>query len=194
MRIAIDIDGVLADQIGAVIERIKREYGQSFQKSDVNQAHWTFQGRDIWTEISRLLKDPEYVLSIPVIDGAKSALQEISQRDLCVVTARRPETATATKQWLSKHFPCLKEYYYAKVGAKHSVPSNILIDDFDLNIVEFVKSNSSKRGILFEQPWSWNDMKIEKFADQVYFCKGWQSVLKAISEIEDESDWRQDSF
>jgi hypothetical protein len=73
------------------MERIKREYGQSFQKSDVNQAHWTFQGRDIWTEISRLLKDPEYVLSIPVIDGAKSALQEISQRDLCVVTARRPE-------------------------------------------------------------------------------------------------------
>jgi 5'(3')-deoxyribonucleotidase len=186
LKIAVDIDGVLADQVSAVLERIEREYGQKYQKTDVNRAHWTFQGIDIWTEISRLLKDPEYVLSIPVIDGARSALQKISRKDLCVVTARRPETAIATKQWLSRHFPCLREYYYAKVGNKHCVPSNILIDDFDLNIVEFVKSNPGKRAILFEQPWSRNDTEIDNYTDQVHFCMGWKSVLRAIDEIEDD--------
>ena len=188
MRIALDIDGVLADQVGAVLKRIERDYGQKYLKSDVNRAHWTFQGIDIWTEISRLLHDPEYVMAVPVIDGAKAALSRLVDQELCVVTARRPETETATKKWLSRHFPCLKEYYYAKVGAKHTISSRTLIDDFDLNIVEFVKSDPDKRGILFEQPWSRNGVGIEKYTDQVYFCNGWNSVLRAIYEIKDGGD------
>ena len=43
MKIAVDIDGVLADQIGAVLRVIEKEYGQKYLKSDVNRAHWTFQ-------------------------------------------------------------------------------------------------------------------------------------------------------
>lgn len=194
MRIGVDIDGVLADQVGAVLKRIERDYGQRYQKSDVNRAHWTFQGIDIWALISRLLKDPEYVRAIPVIDGARAALRELAGQELCVVTARRPETEKATKEWLCRHFPCLKEYYYAKVGAKHSVPARALIDDFDLNIVEFVKSDPKRRGILFEQPWSRNGAGIEEYADQVYFCNGWQSALLAVSEIEDEAVGKLDSF
>ncbi len=193
MRIAVDIDGVLADQVGAVLKRIENEYGQKYLKSDVNHAHWTFQGRDIWTEIFRLLSDQEYVLAIPVIDGAKAAVRQLARQDLCVVTARRPETEKATKQWLSTHFPCLREYYYAGVGTKHAIPSKALIDDFDLNIVEFVKSDPGRRGILFEQPWSRNDTEIEDYANQVYFCRGWQSVLRAIDEIEEGAIQEMDS-
>jgi 5'(3')-deoxyribonucleotidase len=100
------------------------------------------------------------------------------------VTARQPEAETATKQWLSAHFPSLTDYYYAKTGAKHTIPSDVLIDDFDLNIVEFVKSGPNRRGILFMQPWSINDTGIEKYSDQVYFCREWQSVVKAIGEID----------
>ena len=31
MRIAVDIDGVLADQVGAVLEVIEREYGEKYR-------------------------------------------------------------------------------------------------------------------------------------------------------------------
>ncbi len=186
MRIALDIDGVLADQVGAVLERIERDYGHHYKKSDVNCAHWTFEGRDLWSEISRLLKDPEYVLAVPVIDGAKAAVQRLAGQDLCVVTARRPEIEGATRQWLGRYFPCLQEYYYAKVGNKQAIPSKTLIDDFDLNIVEFVKSHPDRRGILFEQPWSRNGAEIEDYSGQVYVCNEWRSVLKAIEEIEEE--------
>jgi 5'(3')-deoxyribonucleotidase len=185
LKIALDIDGVLADQVGAVLERIEKEYGRKYSKSEVNQAHWSFGGRDIWMEISKLLTDPEYVLAVPVIDGSQLAIQQLGYQDLCVVTARRPETEEATKQWLSKHFPSLNEYYHARTGTKHSIPSDVLIDDFDLNIVEFVKSDPSRRGILFKQPWSINNTGIEEYADQVYFCNGWQNVLRVISEIDD---------
>jgi 5'(3')-deoxyribonucleotidase len=188
LKVAVDIDGVLADQVEAVLKRIERDYGQKYSKDEINRMHWIFNGRDIWSEITKLLTDPEYVLAISVIDGSQEAIQYLNaqdNRDLCVVTARRAETEEATKLWLKMHFPCLKEYYIAKSGTKHTIPSNVLIDDYDLNIVEFVKSHPDRRGILFHHPWSLNDHEIENYADQVHYCNCWQSVLKALDEIAD---------
>jgi hypothetical protein len=68
LRIAVDIDGVLADQRGAALHRIEKEYGQRYHRSEITRANWTFDGRDIQIEIYRLLKDPEYVMAIPVIE------------------------------------------------------------------------------------------------------------------------------
>ncbi len=184
MKIALDVDGVLADQVAAVLKRIERDYGLRYTKNDVNRAHWSFEGKDVWEEISNLLKDPEYVMAVPVISGSQAAIQQLTNQDLCVVTARRPETEAATKQWLRMHFPGLTEYYHARTGTKHSIPSNVLIDDFDLNIVEFVKSDRDKIGILFKHPWSLNNAEIEKYEDQVYFCDGWQSIIRVIDEID----------
>jgi hypothetical protein len=47
LKIAVDIDGVLVDQVGAVLKVIEEEYGLKYLKSDVNRAHWTFSGREI---------------------------------------------------------------------------------------------------------------------------------------------------
>jgi 5'(3')-deoxyribonucleotidase len=125
------------------------------------------------------------MLTVPVVAGSQAALHQLKSYIVCVVTARRPETEKATKQWLSTHFPCLTEYHHASTGTKHAVASDVLVDDFDLNIVEFVKSDSNRCGILFEQPWSINDNDIAKYVDQVYFCRGSQSVVKAVNEIAD---------
>jgi 5'(3')-deoxyribonucleotidase len=184
LKIAVDIDGVLADQVGAVLKKIEERYGNRYSRDEINCAHWSFKGRDIWSEITELLTDPEYVMRLSVIEGSQAAIRQLNKHYVCVVTARQPEAETATKQWLSTHFPCLTEYYYAKTGDKHSIPSDVLIDDFDLNIVEFVKSGPNRHGILFVQPWSINEAGIEKYADQVHFCRGWQSVVKAIDEID----------
>jgi len=35
--------------------------------------------------------------------------------------------------------------YHAKTGTKHDIPEDILIDDLDMNIVEFVKSHPNDR-------------------------------------------------
>jgi hypothetical protein len=66
LKIAIDVDGVLADQVGAVLKVIENEYGLKYLKSDVDRAHWTFSGREIWSEIARLLADPKYTLKYSI--------------------------------------------------------------------------------------------------------------------------------
>ena len=184
MKIAVDIDGVLADQVGAILKVIKKEYGQSYSKNDVNRAHWSFAGVDIWSKIAKSLDNPVYVLGVPLIDGSQKAMLQLTKHDIFVVTARTPNTEVATKLWLETHFPCLKEYYYAMTGTKYNVPSDVLIDDLDMNIVEFVKSDPNRRGILFMHPWSINDTDIESYSNQVYFCSDWQSVVSAINEID----------
>lgn len=183
MKIAVDIDGVLADQIGAVLKVIEKEYGLRYLKSDVNRAHWTFSGREIWSEISRLLADPEYTLSVPLIEGSQRGIEQLADHNVFVVTARRPNTEDATKQWLSTHFPCLTEYYHARTGMKHNIPSDVLIDDLDMNIVEFVKSDPDRCGILFEHPWSINGTDIANYSKQVHYCPEWKSVIRAIHDI-----------
>jgi 5'(3')-deoxyribonucleotidase len=134
--------------------------------------------------MTRFLIDPEFILKMPVIDGSQSAIRELAKYNIRVVSARRPETEKATKQWLNMHFPCLKEYYRASTGAKHNIPSNVLIDDLDLNIIEFVRSDPNRRGVLFWHPWSLNETEIHKYANQVYFCRDWKNVVKAILELD----------
>jgi 5'(3')-deoxyribonucleotidase len=183
LKIAVDIDGVLADQVGAVLRVIEKEYGLKYLKSDVNCAHWTFSGREIWSEITRLLVDPEYTLGVPLIEGSQKGIEQLGDHDVCVVTARRPNTEDATKQWLSTHFPCLTEYYHASTGMKHNIPSDVLIDDLDMNIVEFVKSDPNRCGILFVHPWSINGTDIANYSKQVHYCPEWKSVIRAIHDI-----------
>ncbi|RQW79418.1 MAG: hypothetical protein EHM14_08805 [Methanothrix sp.] len=188
MKIAIDVDGVLADQVGAVLNVIEQEYGLRYSKSDVDRAHWSFNGRDIWQEISRLLDDHEYVLGISPIDGSIDAIRHLSRQeshDVFVVTARRPNAEKATREWLSHHFPSLTKYFYARTGTKQTIPSDVLVDDFDLNIVEFVKSDPNRRGILFVHPWSRNGADIDSYSDQIFFCPKWPAVIRAIEEIQE---------
>jgi 5'(3')-deoxyribonucleotidase len=187
LKIAVDIDGVLADQVSAVLDVIEKEYGLKYCKSDVDRAHWTFAGREIWSEITRLLDDPQYVMGVPLIEGSQGAIKQLSSHDVFVVTARRPNSEEATRRWLNWHFPSLTQYYHARTGTKHNIPSDVLIDDLDMNIVEFVRSDPDRRGILFLHPWSLNDTDIEDYSDQVYYCPQWQSVVKAIDCIDRSS-------
>ena len=78
----------------------------------------------------------------------------------------------------------MTKYYRASTGAKHTIPSDVLIDDLDINIVEFVKSDPNRRGILFVHPWSINGTDIEDYSDQVHYCPKWESVVRAIFDIE----------
>ncbi len=184
MKIAIDIDEGLADQVGAVLKEIGKNYGQKYSQSDIHRAHWSFAGIGIWTEIARLLADPEYAMGVPLIEGSQKAIKQLVGHDVFVVTARRANTDRSARRWLKWHFSSLTQYYHARTDTKHNISSNVLIDDLDRDIVEFVRSNPDRKGILFPHPWSLDGMDIEDYLDQVWYYPQWQSVVKAIDDID----------
>jgi len=79
-----------------------------------------------------------------------------------------PNAEEATKEWLKAHYPCLKGY--------ESRP--------DRNEAPRFLRRIDRRGIRFTHPWSINDTNIENYSDQVYYCPEWQSVVKAIEDID----------
>jgi hypothetical protein len=52
------------------------------------------------------------------------------------------------------------------------------------NIVEFVKSDPNRYGILFVHPWSINGTDIANYSKQVHYCPEWKSVVRAIHDID----------
>jgi 5'(3')-deoxyribonucleotidase len=67
-----------------------------------------------------LLANPEYTLNLPLIDGSQNGMKQLTDHEVFVVTARRPNAEAATKQWLqrqknvSKKRFILIEYAYYK--------------------------------------------------------------------------------
>ena len=49
-----------------------------------------FAGGELWSEIGRLLANPEYTLSLPLIEGSQKGIEQLIDHDIFVVTARRP--------------------------------------------------------------------------------------------------------
>jgi len=84
-----------------------------------------------------------------------------------VVIVELPNAKEASK-WLSIHFPCLKHITIERTGTKQSIPSYVLIDDLDMNMVEFVESDPNRRGILFVHPWSIDMTQISKITQIKY--------------------------
>jgi hypothetical protein len=82
--------------IGVRVENCCRYYGLKYRKSDVDRAHWTFSGRELWSEIRRLLADPEYTLNIPVIEGSQKGVEQLADSNVIFVTARRASAEVAT--------------------------------------------------------------------------------------------------
>lgn len=72
-----DVDGVLGDQIAGVLPRIKEKFGIDLDYQDVTDWRLPVASSDIAVEIEQAVKDPSYVLRMPVHAGAKETLDDL---------------------------------------------------------------------------------------------------------------------
>ncbi len=80
MRVAIDIDGVIADQIAGVLERIEKQYGVRMTREEVRAWDQPVPGTttDIKIEIEKALStDPTYILGMPAIEGSVESIARL---------------------------------------------------------------------------------------------------------------------
>jgi uncharacterized HAD superfamily protein len=159
--LGVDLDGVLANQVVGVLPRIYSKYGLALRYEDIT--HWRLPIRvggvrtDIATEIVTAQSDREYVLSMPVHEGAREMLDELhGEFRLIVLTARSGDALRWSKEWLRLNsLP-----YDAIAGSEEAKKSlhgvNALVDDYLGNVDEFL-TNTSGPAILVDQPWNRDD-------------------------------------
>lgn len=130
--IAIDMDEVLADTIGALIEGVNR-------RQQLNLQYDMFEGqrlRQAMPEhegiLNGLLREPGFFYKLSVMPDAQEVVEKLSQHyDIYIATAAMdvPTSFDDKYSWLRKHFPFLDPQQFVFCGRKNIVKADYLIDD-----------------------------------------------------------------
>jgi 5'(3')-deoxyribonucleotidase len=153
-RIGVDLDRVLADQVGHILPRINAEQGTSLTREDVDEWRLPLPRSDIACEINKALTDAEYVLTMPPLPGAKRLLNRLFPRhEIIILTARPREALEWTRIWLDRNGLSCDKLVAATEAKKSLHGCDVLVDDYIGNVVEYL-SNSEGVAVLVDQPWN----------------------------------------
>jgi len=155
MKIALDVDGVLADVIKSWLS-YSNTIRPKISKHEITD--WEFWKKfkinrfDFYEELSTCWKN---WYSIPPTEKNLSTitknLSNLGQVD--IVTAREKSTDSFVKNWLTHHNISYDNYVSVIDGPmKAALDYDIFIDDSPLNAAKFLEYN--KKVILYSQPWN----------------------------------------
>jgi hypothetical protein len=155
LRIALDVDGVLADVIESWLS-YSNKIRPAISKSQISE--WDFWKNhnidkfDFYNELSICWKSWE---SIPTTENniAHATTQLSNLGTVDIVTARDESTHNDVKNWLKLHKINFKNYVGVLEGIEKSrLDYDVFIDDSPLNAKSML--DEGKSVILYSQPWN----------------------------------------
>lgn len=191
MRILVDIDGVLADQVEAALPVINARYGLELTREDIKEYDQVVlpwddeEGETIGTELAPLMHSRAFVAGMRRISGAADSLEslawpfdEYGRYDVSIVTSRPEEARQATRMWLWQ----MRFIYHGDLvftDDKASLDGDILIDDAPHHILAWAATG--RLAIVFDQPWN------REVADTDFIKRavGWDEVVRIVREVSD---------
>lgn len=137
--IALDMDNVIADVESHYINWYEKEFGIRISKESLLGKRETeaFPDPDaIW----RFLFTPGFFRTVPVMEGAKEAI-EILMKDfeIYIVSAAMefPQSLPEKLDWLKEHFPAIGWQHIVFCGNKGIMNTDFMIDDHIKNLDHF---------------------------------------------------------
>jgi len=155
MKIALDVDGVLADVIESWLNH-SNTIRPTISKHEITD--WEFWKKfkidrfDFYAELSLCWKN---WVSIPPTEKDLSSITKLlsNMGQVDIVTARERSTDSFVKSWLNHHDVSYNNYISVIDGPmKADLDYDVFIDDSPLNAEKFLKN--SKKIILYSQPWN----------------------------------------
>ncbi len=158
MKIALDVDGVLADVILSWLHHNNaNESRPKITKSEITD--WDFWRKhkidrdDFYTELNNCWKDSWRCIPPTESDLSSSTKDLAGLGRLDIVTARASHTDPYVKEWLDYHDISYDNYISVAAGPmKADLDYDVFIDDSPHNAQAFL--GSSKRVMLYSQPWN----------------------------------------
>jgi len=145
-RIALDMDGVLADEFGHFADLYEKEKGIRIRPEDAHGKRLlqAFPGAGPY------IHEPGFFRHSPVIAGSREVVEKLyNTYDLYIVSAavEYPQSLTEKLEWLNEHFSFIPWQKIVFCGTKDIVAADIMIDDNFKNLDPF-----SGQTLLFTQP------------------------------------------
>lgn len=145
-RLAIDMDGVLADVYSQFIKMHAEEFGEELLLADL-------EGKTEAEAFPRLLKHVNskgFFRDAPLIAGCQEQVRKLNEKyKVFIVSAAMefPGSLVEKQAWLNDHFPFITWQQMVFCGSKEIINCDIMIDDHFKNLDYF-----SGDTILFTQP------------------------------------------
>jgi 5'-nucleotidase len=140
-RILIDMDEVIADPMGAMIDWYQKAYGLGVDFQKMLGGSWVRGFPEQHHQIIReRLSSQGFFRHLPVMEGSVAVLEEMNRRyELFIVSAATefPNSLKDKLEWLLEHFPFLSWRQVTLCGDKRLVQGDFMIDDHEKNLRHF---------------------------------------------------------
>lgn len=145
-RIAVDMDGVLADVTTQFFLYHERDFGEKKDASAIIGV----EELDAFPHCRKHVYEVGFFKTLPVIANSQQILKKINEAyELFIVSAATefPQSISEKQIWLTEHFPFISWQQIVFCGSKKIVQADIMIDDHFKNLDHFNGTT-----ILFTQP------------------------------------------
>jgi 5'(3')-deoxyribonucleotidase len=164
MRIVVDMDEVLADLAGEVINRWNKANGTSFEKDEVNA--WKMEntlgvgvdGVPALTTIERWWSTPGFYESLIPIEGALDGVRRLFAvgHDIIIATSLPKNSDNAydgKRRWLQHYLPEIPLKNMIAISRKDLLDGDIILDDAPHNIYDWCRAGKTGAFVMDR---SWN--------------------------------------
>ncbi|MBD3340779.1 MAG: hypothetical protein GF353_16850 [Candidatus Lokiarchaeota archaeon] len=189
MKIAVDVNGVLIDNMENVIEVVNRKYNSNYKKEDVNNwefyKEWNFSEREFFDIFYKTYEEMDKVKFIdPEAPNFMKKLTEF--HEVNILSALNDQFEALVKNKLERH-NIIEGIHYNEMIIVAEKPWDLKVKHrFDLyiddnpNLVNPIKKMKDRFLFLFDQPWNYN---IENH-DNIIRVHNWKEIYKNINNLE----------
>jgi len=155
MRIAIDMDEVIADTLAKFLLVCNQELGCSLSKGDLAGRNlFDVVGKEHFTRIRTIVEQRNFFSDLEVMPDSQQVIRKLMEQYEVFISSSAmevPSSFTAKYDWLTRHFPFIPPSNIVFCGDKSILNADYLIDD---NARHFERFRGE--GILFTAPHNLN--------------------------------------
>jgi 5'(3')-deoxyribonucleotidase/uncharacterized protein with PQ loop repeat len=169
LRIAIDMDEVMADALGEHLRRYNAAFGTALSAGDLTGRHLEDCIPEAHRDAAEALLDASFFADLAVLPDCQDVIRELCEHhDVFIASAAMdvPCSFEAKYQWLRRHFPFISPSQIVFCGDKQIVDADYLIDDRARHFERF-----KGRPVLFSAPHNASETRYQR-------VNSWRDVRK----------------
>lgn len=156
LRVAVDMDEVIADAFGKMLRAYNERSGRNITREQIESEGIElmlapeFLTPELKIALDELPHDRSFFGDLELMEGAQESLRELSKDfEIFIASAAMdvPSSFDAKYQWLKKHFAFIPQSHYVFCGDKSILNADFLVDDRPRHFEHFRGT-----GILFTAP------------------------------------------
>lgn len=160
-RIAIDMDDVLADTTGRIIEWYERDFKVKFNRADLIGKWFTeIVPKEHQAVVQKYSRHPDVFRDLGIIPESQRVVEALVKKyEVFIVTAAiaYPNSYLPKYDWLQAHFPFIPIKNVVFCGHKHMIDADYMIDDHPRNLEGF-----KGKGLLFTTEYNSLETRFER--------------------------------